>query len=68
MPKVTVIIPAYNHADYITKALDSVLNQTYNNYEIIVVNDGCTDCTEEKIKPYLLDNKIKYIAATKILV
>ena len=57
--KVSVIIPTYNNAEFLPNAIDSVISQTYSNIEIIVVNDGSNDNTEEVIKGYL-DN-IAYI-------
>ena len=39
-PKVSIVIPVYNGADYLHEAIDSALSQTYKNLEIIVVNDG----------------------------
>lgn len=57
---VSVIIPTYNRAGSIIKAVESVLNQTYQNIEIIVVDDNSSDNTEELIK-LLSSKKIKYI-------
>ena len=51
-PKVTVIIPCYNREDYIRETVDSVLNQTYSNIELICVDDGCTDGTREILDNY----------------
>jgi glycosyltransferase involved in cell wall biosynthesis len=50
--KFSLIIPAFNAEKYIKKCIDSVLNQTYNNYEIIVINDGSSDDTDNIIKEY----------------
>lgn len=52
LPSVTVIIPAFNRVDYIDQTINSVLEQTCHNVELIVVDDGSTDGTYEKIKSY----------------
>ena len=61
-PLISIIIPVYNGSNYIDKALESCLKQTYENIEIIVVNDGSTDdgLTENTIKPFLADHRVKY--------
>jgi teichuronic acid biosynthesis glycosyltransferase TuaG len=59
MEKVSVIIPTYQSAHYIRDAIDSALSQTYKNTEIIVVDDGSTDDTEDILKTY--EGKIKVI-------
>lgn len=57
-PKVSVIVPAYNAAQYINESIDSALSQTYKDFEIIVVDDGSTDNTKEVLKRY--GDKIRY--------
>ena len=52
MPKISIIIPVYNGEKYIRRCLDSVINQTYNDIQIIVINDGSTDNTENILKTY----------------
>lgn len=52
-PKVSVLIPAYNRPHYLEVALQSVLNQTYENIEIVVSDDSTTDEVQEMIQPYL---------------
>jgi len=51
-PKVSIIITTYNRARMIRSAIDSVLNQTYPNIELIVVNDGSTDSTRQTLEAY----------------
>lgn len=56
---VSVIIPCYNYGDLLPKTIDSVISQTYKNIEIIIINDGSTDDTEQVAKGY--SNKHKNI-------
>ena len=57
-PLVSIVIPVYNGANYVAEAIESALKQTYKNIEIIVVNDGSKDNTEEIVKSY--GNKVRY--------
>lgn len=59
-PFVSVVLPAYNAGPYIAEAIQSILNQTYTNFELIVVNDCSTDDTEEQILA-IADSRIQYI-------
>lgn len=60
--KITVIVPVYNVENYLNKCLDSLINQTYKNLEIIVINDGSTDNSGEICQEYAQkDNRIIYI-------
>lgn len=62
MPTVSVIIPTYQRSHLVTEAIGSVLAQTYRDYEIIVVDDGSTDDTKERLAE--LGDKITYIYQT----
>ena len=59
--KVSVVIPCYNYGRYLVDCIDSVLAQTYNDLEIIVVNDGSTDDSSQIIRPYLANSRLTYI-------
>lgn len=61
MPKVSVIIPTYNRADLIQDSIDSVLWQTFEDYEIIIVDDGSTDNTREVLHPLIQEGVIRYV-------
>jgi glycosyltransferase involved in cell wall biosynthesis len=63
-PKVSVILPARNEEKYIAKCLDSLLNQSYPNFEIVAINDSSSDGTDEIIQRYhILDSKVVAINA-----
>ena len=66
MVMVSVIMPAYNSEKYIDEAIQSIVNQTYKDFEFIIINDGSIDNTLEKIKKYD-DSRIKIIENEKNL-
>lgn len=62
-PKISIILPTYNRAYIIEKAIQSVLKQTYQDFEIIIIDDGSKDDTEKIIRGFKeKDNRIKYIS------
>ncbi|MDA1334997.1 MAG: glycosyltransferase family 2 protein [bacterium] len=65
-PKVTVILPTLNRAKLLPRAIDSVLSQSFKDFELLILNDGSTDNTEEVIKEYMKkDSRIRYIKLEK---
>lgn len=62
MPKISLIVAAYNIEDYIERCVKSLINQTFTDIEIVIVNDGSTDGTLDKIKRVIKnDNRVKLI-------
>lgn len=59
--KITVITPTYNRADFLPQTIESILNQTYTNFEYYILDDGSTDNTKEVVEPYLKDKRVKYL-------
>src|SRR5215218_8078213 len=60
MPKISVILPVYNAEKYLKAAIDSILNQTFPDFELLIINDGSSDGSEKIIKSYT-DNRIVYV-------
>jgi len=58
-PLVSVVLPVYNAEDYLKESVDSILNQSYTNFELIILNDGSSDLSEEICLKYH-DSRIKY--------
>lgn len=61
VPLVSVVMPVYNAAAFLKPALDSVLNQTFRDYEFIIINDGSKDDSDSIIKSYS-DSRIRYVS------
>lgn len=60
MPKISVVMPVYNGEKYLRESIDSILDQTLDDFEFIIIDDGSTDSTESIIKSYQ-DSRIRYI-------
>lgn len=58
-PKIAIYMPCYNHAKYVGQAIECIINQTYPNWELFIVNDGSTDNSAEVISSYV-DERIHY--------
>ena len=57
--KISVILPCYNSEKFIRKSITSVLNQDYDNFELIIIDDGSTDKTQNILKTFSNNKKIK---------
>jgi glycosyltransferase involved in cell wall biosynthesis len=64
-PFFSIVTPTYNRGKIIENAIKSVLNQNFQNWELIIVDDGSTDNTTQVIKKYLSDKRIKYIKLSR---
>ena len=60
-PLISVIIPNYNHADFLKDRLDSVINQTYTNIEVIILDDASTDSSKVIIDQFKVNSKVRHI-------
>lgn len=66
-PIVSIVIPCYNQSQYLAETLDSLLTQSYKNWEAIIVNDGSTDNSEQVIKTYIeKDLRFRYILQNNV--
>jgi glycosyltransferase involved in cell wall biosynthesis len=63
-PKVSVLMPVYNGEKFLSEAIDSILNQTFSDFEFLIINDGSTDQTEAIIESYK-DKRIQAISLTR---
>lgn len=62
MSKISILVPTYNQENYLRKALDSLINQTLDDIEILCINDGSTDKTPQILEEYRFkDKRIKVI-------
>lgn len=66
MPTISIIIPNYNHAPYLKERIDSVLNQTYQDFEVIILDDKSTDNSKDVIEQYRNHPKISHIIYNKV--
>lgn len=61
MPFFSIIIPTYNRSDFVSFAIESVVSQTFQDWELIIVDDGSTDDTKDVVAGFLSDVRIRYI-------
>ena len=63
MPQISIIVPIYNGAKYINKCIEMIINQTFKDFELIIIDDGSTDNTSDMCNEYAKkDKRIKVIS------
>lgn len=62
---ISIIMPSYNTGEFIAESVQSVVKQTYENWELIIVDDCSTDNTDKVLQPYLADKRIRYLKNDK---
>ena len=68
MPRVSVVMPVYNGEDYLAEAVDSIINQKFEDFELLIIDDGSTDRTPDIIKEFVAkDSRVRYIQNEKNL-
>ena len=60
-PLVAVVMPTYEHAAFLPRAVHSLLAQTEHRWELVIVDDGSPDDTRETVEPFLADRRIRYV-------
>jgi glycosyltransferase involved in cell wall biosynthesis len=65
MPRVSVIVPNYNHSNYLNRRIDSILQQTYQNFEIILLDDASSDSSCEILRAYAANPKVSQLLENK---
>ena len=61
MPRVSIVVTCYNYAEFVSDCLSSIAEQTFNDFEVIIVDDGSTDGSVNQIRPFLKDRRFRYI-------
>ncbi len=61
MPKISIIVPNYNHATFLKERLDSIFNQTVQDFEVILLDDASTDNSVEILKEYAKDDRVSHL-------
>lgn len=64
-PLVTVVIPTYNRAKYLPRAIQSIQGQTEDQWNLLIIDDGSKDDTEKVVRPYLSDPRVRYVRLKK---
>lgn len=64
-PLISIVVPVFNAENYLSETISTVMNQTYQNWELILVNDDSKDNSKEIAEPFLKDNRIKWVDLPK---